>query len=314
MKLLSKVILVVVLSILVYVSFLIFSDVNSISNEFSNFQLEYLPIILVLITSGFFSLILRWNLLLKKSGINIPNNSSILIFMGGVSLSIIPGKAGELIKSELLKTKFNVPRSKSVSIIIVEQIYSGIGLIITSFFGMYYFDLGIYITIGFSIIVISLFLLLSSTKLFQKFSIILQKIKFLNKFVKNISDSQQVVKNLITGKFVIILISLSTLFWVFISTSVYFILIGFGINIFELFTIWTMYTNSIMLGFVSFLPIGIGVVEGSFAGFMAYRGIDISIALTLIIIVRLLVEWLPISAGFICLKLIYNKKSFDDKN
>jgi len=314
MKLLSKVILVVVLSILVYVSFLVFSDVNSISNEFSNFQLEYLPIILVLITSGFFSLILRWNLLLKKSGINIPNNSSILIFMGGVSLSIIPGKAGELIKSELLKTKFNIPRSKSVSIIIVEQIYSGIGLIITSFFGMYYFDLGIYITIGFSIIVISLFLLLSSTKLFQKFSIILQKIKFLNKFVKNISDSQQVVKNLITGKFVIILISLSTLFWVFISTSVYFILIGFGINIFELFTIWTMYTNSIMLGFVSFLPIGIGVVEGSFAGFMAYRGIDISIALTLIIIVRLLVEWLPISAGFICLKLIYNKKSFDDKN
>mgnify|MGYP001187225319 FL=1 len=234
--------------------------------------------------------------------------------MGGVSLSIIPGKAGELIKSELLKTKFNIPRSKSVSIIIVEQIYSGIGLIITSFFGMYYFDLGIYITIGFSIIVILLFLLLSSTKLFKKFSIIFQKIKFLNKFVENILDSQQVVKNLITGKFVIILISLSTLFWVFISTSVYFILIGFGINIFELFTIWTMYTNSIMLGFVSFLPIGIGVVEGSFAGFMAYRGIDISIALTLIIIVRLLVEWLPISAGFICLKLIYNKKSFDDKN
>tara|TARA_B110000263_G_scaffold181459_1_gene159041 strand:+ start:8867 stop:9811 length:945 start_codon:yes stop_codon:yes gene_type:complete len=314
MKLLSKVILVVVLSMLVYVSFLIISDVNSISNEFSTFQLEYLPIILVLITSGFFSLILRWNLLLKKSGINIPNNSSILIFMGGVSLSIIPGKAGELIKSELLKIKFNIPRSKSVSIIIVEQVYSGIGLIITSLFGIYYFDLGLYITIGFSVIVISLFLLLSSTKLFQKFSKIFQKIKFLNKFVENISESQQVVKNLITGKFILVLISLSTLFWIFISTSVYFILIGFGINIFELFTIWTMYTNSIMLGFISFLPIGIGVVEGSFAGFMAYRGIDISIALTLIIIVRLLVEWLPISAGFICLKLIYNKKSYNDKN
>jgi uncharacterized protein (TIRG00374 family) len=314
MKLFSKIIIVIVLTSLVYVSFLIISDVNSISNEFSNFQLEYLPIILILITLGYFLLILRWNLLLKKSGINIPNTSSILIFMGGVSLSIIPGKAGELIKSELLKVKFNIPRSKSVSIIVVEQVYSGIGLVVTSLFGLYYFDLGLYITIGFSVIVISLFLLLSSTKLFQKFSKIFQKIKFLNKFVENISESQQVVKNLITGKFILILLSLSTLFWIFISTSVYFILIGFGINIFELFTIWTMYTNSIMLGFISFLPIGIGVVEGSFAGFMAYRGIDISIALTLIIIVRLLVEWLPISAGFICLKLIYNKKSYNDKN
>ena len=73
-----------------------------------------------------------------------------------------------------------------------------------------------------------------------------------------------------------------------------------------------MYSSSIMLGFVSFLPIGIGVVEGSFAGFMAYRGIDISIALTLIIIIRLIVEWLPISAGFICLKLIYGKKSISN--
>lgn len=312
MKLFSKIIIVIVLTSLVYVSFLIISDVNSISNEFSNFQLEYLPIILILITLGYFLLILRWNLLLKKSGINIPNTSSILIFMGGVSLSIIPGKAGELIKSELLKVKFNIPRSKSVSIIVVEQVYSGIGLVVTSLFGLYYFDLGLYITIGFSVIVISLFLLLSSTKLFQKFSKIFQKIKFLNKFVENISESQQVVKNLITGKFILILLSLSTLFWIFISTSVYFILIGFGINIFELFTIWTMYTNSIMLGFISFLPIGIGVVEGSFAGFMAYRGIDISVALTLIIIIRLIVEWLPISAGFICLKLIYGKKSLSN--
>ena len=72
-----------------------------------------------------------------------------------------------------------------------------------------------------------------------------------------------------------------------------------------------MYTSSIMLGFMSFLPVGIGVVEGSFAGFMAYRGIDISVALTLIIIIRIIIEWLPISAGFIFLKIIYGKKSIE---
>jgi len=312
MKLFSKVILIVVISILIYVSFLIISDINLISKEFANFQYEYLPLILVLISSGFFSLILRWNLLLKKSGIDIPNTSSILIFMSGVSLSIVPGKAGELIKSELLKIKFDIPRSKSASIIIIEQIYNGIGLIITSLFGLYYFDLGIYIVIGFSILVGSIFLFLSSNTLFKKFSIIFLKIKFLNRFIDNISESQLVIKNLLTGKFVASLIFLSTLFWIFISTAVYFIILAFQIDVFDIFTIWSMYSSSIMLGFVSFLPIGIGVVEGSFAGFMAYRGIDISIALTLIIIIRLIVEWLPISAGFICLKLIYGKKSISN--
>jgi len=312
MKLFSKVILIVVISILIYVSFLIISDINLISKEFANFQYEYLPLILVLISSGFFSLILRWNLLLKKSGIDIPNTSSILIFMSGVSLSIVPGKAGELIKSELLKIKFDIPRSKSASIIIIDQIYNGIGLIITSLFGLYYFDLGIYIVIGFSILVGSIFLFLSSNTLFKKFSIIFLKIKFLNRFIDNISESQLVIKNLLTGKFVASLIFLSTLFWIFISTAVYFIILAFQIDVFDIFTIWSMYSSSIMLGFVSFLPIGIGVVEGSFAGFMAYRGIDISIALTLIIIIRLIVEWLPISAGFICLKLIYGKKSISN--
>ena len=312
MKLFSKVILIVVISILIYVSFLIISDINLISKEFANFQYEYLPLILVLISSGFFSLILRWNLLLKKSGIDIPNTSSILIFMSGVSLSIVPGKAGELIKSELLKIKFDIPRSKSASIIIIEQIYNGIGLIITSLFRLYYFDLGIYIVIGFSILVGSIFLFLSSNTLFKKFSIIFLKIKFLNRFIDNISESQLVIKNLLTGKFVASLIFLSTLFWIFISTAVYFIILAFQIDVFDIFTIWSMYSSSIMLGFVSFLPIGIGVVEGSFAGFMAYRGIDISIALTLIIIIRLIVEWLPISAGFICLKLIYGKKSISN--
>ena len=119
MKILSKAIVIVIITILIYVSFLVISDVNSILDEFSNFKFEYMPIIITFIVLGYVSLILRWNLLLKKSDIHIPTKSSILIFMGGVSLSIIPGKAGELIKSELLKIKFDVPRSKSISIILV---------------------------------------------------------------------------------------------------------------------------------------------------------------------------------------------------
>jgi len=314
MKILSKAIVIVIITILIYVSFLVISDVNSIWDQFSNFKFEYLPIIITLIILGFVSLILRWNLLLKKSEIYIPTKSSILIFMGGVSLSIIPGKAGELIKSELLKIKFDVPRSKSISIVIVEQLYTGIGLTITSLFGLYYFNLGLYVTIGFSILLIFVVLFLSSKRLFEKFSKIFSKIKFLSQFVENITESQQIIKNLITGKFVIKIITLSTLFWIFTSSAVYFIIVAFGIEIFEIFGIWTMYTNSIMLGFVSFLPLGIGVVEGSFAGFMTYGGVDMSVALTLIIIIRLIVEWIPIGIGFISLKFIYNKKSNNNQN
>ena len=56
--------------------------------------------------------------------------------MAGYALSIIPGKVGELIKSQILKTKFNVPRTKTASIIVIEQIYNLIGLVTVSCIGL----------------------------------------------------------------------------------------------------------------------------------------------------------------------------------
>ena len=79
---------------------------------------------------------------------------------------------------------------------------------------------------------------------------------------------------------------------------------SFDINLFDFVTLLTVYTSSIMLGVISFLPLGIGVVEGSLAGFMSYQGLEISSALTLVVIIRLIVQWLPITAGFISLKII----------
>jgi uncharacterized membrane protein YbhN (UPF0104 family) len=55
---------------------------------------------------------------------------------------------------------------------------------------------------------------------------------------------------------------------------------------------------------LSFLPMGVGVVEGSLAGFLNYEGIDISIALTLVILIRIFTRWYGVIVGLIFMKLI----------
>ena len=80
-----------------------------------------------------------------------------------MALSIIPGRVGELIKSQILKTKFGIPRSKTAPIIILEQLYTLIGLIIVSFFGIWLFELGAYV-IGFFTAV----LIFSSDKIIKR--------------------------------------------------------------------------------------------------------------------------------------------------
>ena len=71
----------------------------------------------------------------------------------------------------------------------------------------------------------------------------------------------------------------------------------------EFLTVIPTYTTSIMLGILSFLPMGIGVVEGTLTSFFTMHGIDISLALTIVVVIRLFTRWYSVSFGFIALKL-----------
>ncbi len=124
MKIINKIIIIIIAVIGLYATFLIASDIRTISDKISNFKIEFLPIIILLVTSGWFVLFARWHLLLKNSKIFIPKKDSLLIFFSGFALAIIPGKVGWLVKSQLLKTKFDIPRSRTVPIVMLEQLYT----------------------------------------------------------------------------------------------------------------------------------------------------------------------------------------------
>ncbi len=72
MKFGNNVILMVVIAIAIYAIFLFISDYQKLSEEITNFQIEYLIPILSLVTISWIPLILKWHLLMKKNGINIP--------------------------------------------------------------------------------------------------------------------------------------------------------------------------------------------------------------------------------------------------
>jgi len=303
MKIGNKVLIVIVAVIGLYAAFLIASDVNTIFDKISYFKIEFIPIILLLITSGWFTLFFRWHLLLRNAKIFIPIKDSFLILTSGFALTIIPGKVGELVKSQLLKTKFGIARSKTIPIVILEQFYTAIGIVTLSFLGIWYFELGVYVLGIFTAGLVFAFLLLSSRKTFNKIVSLLGRRKFTMKFVEPLSSSYDGVKNGIRGPISLFASGLSILFWMIEAISIYFILLAFGVETIEFLTIVSTYTTSIMLGILSFLPLGIGVVEGSLASFFTIHGIDISLSLTIVVVIRLFTRWYGVSFGFIALKL-----------
>ena len=302
MKLENNIILILVAAIGIYGIFLFLSDFSIILEKISNFKINYLPLILLLVSVSWIPLIIKWHFLLKNSRINVPLTKSISIFFSGSAFEITPGQIGILIKSQLLKTSSNISRTKTVPIVIVEKIYDLIGAILASVIGIIILGMEFYlIIIAISVLATIFFFMYhrrSSELVFNRIT----KLKFFSKYIDNMSEFYEVVKKSTNVKAATICILLALTYWFIISAAAYYTLIAFDVNLLDYLKVLAIYTTSTLLGAISFIPGGIGITEGSIAGLFTLNGVDISTALILGVMIRALTLWYSVGVGFISLK------------
>ena len=304
MKLKKNFLVIIVAAVGIYAIFLFISDYNIISEKITFFQSEYLIPILLVVSSSWIPLILKWHLLLKKNDIKIPIRKSILIWFSGSALTITPGQIGELIKSQLIKNIFNISRSKTAPIIFAEKFYDLIGAIIVSIIGIIVLDIDQNLIFLSLFILFVLFFLIYYRPVFESILKRIIKLKYFSKFSDNLDESYKIVKNSTSPRISLISITLSISYWIIISFSVYLILLAFNIESLSFLKSIAIYPTSVLVGVASFIPGGIGVTEGSLAGLLTLQGIDVSLALVLSVIIRIFTMWFTILIGFIGLKLI----------
>mgnify|MGYP001285481566 CR=1 FL=1 len=302
MKLDNRLILVLVAVVGIYAIFLFISDYNIISEKISNFKTNYLPLIFLFVSASWIPIIVKWQFLLKNCEIHVPLKKSILVFFSGVAFEITPGQIGALIKSQLLKTSSNVPRTKTAPIIVIEKVYDLIGAILASIIGIIILGMDFYLIIiailALAIIFFFMFYRPASEIFFKRIT----KTRFFSKYIENMSEFNAIVQKSTNVKAATVCILLSVTYWFIISAGAYYTLIAFDVNILDYLTVLSIYTTSILLGAISFVPAGIGVTEGSIAGLFTLNGIDVSTALILSVMIRVLTLWFSVSVGFIALK------------
>ena len=302
MKLDNRLILVLVAAVGIYAIFLFTSDFNIISEKISNFKINYLPLILFLVTASWCPVFIKWHFLLKNCEIDIPLTRSITVFLSGLAFDITPGKLGALMKSQILKTSFNIPRTKTVPIIVAEKLYDLIGAILASIIGIIILGMDFYLIIiailALAVIFFFMFYRPASEIFFKRIT----KTKFFSKYVDNMSEFHAIIQKSTNVKAATVCILLGVTYWFIISSAAYYTWIAFDVNVLDYLTVLAIYTTSILLGAISFVPAGIGVTEGSIAGLFTLNGIDVSTALILSVMIRVLTLWFSVSVGFIALK------------
>ena len=302
MKLEYGLVIVFIATIGIYATFLFISDFDIISEKISDFKFNFLPVILLLTSASWIPIFIKWHILLKNCQINLPLRKSVAVFLSGPVFEITPGQIGILMKAQILKTGSNIPRTKTIPIVLVEKLYDLIGAILASIIGIIILGLEPHlIIIAISVLVIIFFFMYykPASEIFFKQ---ITKRKFFSKYVDNISEFYETIQKSTNVKITIMCVLLSLAYWFIISAAAYFTLLAFDINTLDYLEITAIYTTSILLGAVTFIPAGIGVTEGSIAGLFALNGINVSTALILSIMIRILTLWYSVSVGFVALK------------
>ena len=305
MKINLKLILLVVLCTIILYSIMIFlTDIPKIQQQIYDFKINYLPPILILIVFGWFLALFRWHILVKNLGIDVPLRSNFTIFFSSMALAMIPGRVGDLVKSQMLKNRHGISRTKTAPLVFLERYYDLIGAVIASSLGILFFQPAVYVMTAISIFLIICFIIASSKTFFEKCIKKFNKVKFLSKFTEPLLDSYDVIHKSTRGKVSIIAILLSTSRMLVYSTAVYFILLAYDITNISILEVIPIYLSSIVLGAISLLPGGLGIAEGSLAGFLNLFIDDISIILSISIIIRIFTLWIGIIIGFVFLRFV----------
>ena len=300
----TKFLWIVIGSVFFYVLLILVSDVEQISKSFLQIRMEFLFLIFAL---GFLSHVvksIRQKELLGMVGEKIPTFQNMTIYMSGLSLVTTPGGAGIFIKYVYLKKLFNISTEKSIAVIFLEKYHdllAGTSIILVTL--MIHFGLvSMSLVIVSSILLGIMYLLIKSQSVFLSLYSRLQKIRLVSKNLPKIGPSKSFStltnsKNMTRGWL------FSVLGWGIDSLSVYVVFLALNVDLGYILTS-QIYLTSLGYGTLSLLPGGIGVSEGVADLLLVRQGLDLSVAASLVILMRLCTVWFATVIGVIFTRIV----------
>jgi uncharacterized protein (TIRG00374 family) len=111
-------------------------DVRSIGDQLAGFAWSGFVAALGLALANYAMRFVRWQLYLRRQQVVVPTASSAIVFGAGLSLSITPGKLGELVKSYLLREMHDIPAPRTAPIVVAERVSDLVALLSLAVLGV----------------------------------------------------------------------------------------------------------------------------------------------------------------------------------
>lgn len=303
----QKIILSLAFAALIYLGLTLYADAPKLAQALLNWEWPWLALILSAVLGNYLLRFVRWHYYLRTIGVNdVPPYPSLLIFLSGFSLTMVPGKLGELLKSVLLKSRYGTPISYSASIIAAERLTDTMGMLFLLALGLVVYPFGVPALLVLLVVIVAAILLMQSRRLAESLLALLERVPVVGRFAHLARNMYESAYLMLRWKTLLIALALAVPAWFGECLAFFFVLLGFGSppTLTLLLQATFIYSGASLFGAITLLPGGVGATEGSMTSLaQAIIGLGSTVASAATLLVRLSTLWFAIVVGTVALFL-----------
>lgn len=296
----SKVIYSIVLAVLVYLGLSLWAGFGQLKMAAAQFKWGYFPFVLLLACTNYLIRFSKWQYYLKTLKLKVPRRESFIIFMSGLSLSITPGKLGEVIKSYFLKKRYNFPVATTAPIVFADRLTDLVSLVILASIGAIGFKHGQAVIWTAAGLVVILLLIIIIRPLGEGVITLLARWRPLARRVTELRELYDATYTLVRPAHLLLPVLISILAWGCEAVGFYLVFLGLGVAQGILPAIF-IYSFSTIAGAVAMLPGGLGVTEGAITGLLRVLAVAPAVAALATVLIRVATLWFAVLLGTVFL-------------
>jgi uncharacterized protein (TIRG00374 family) len=245
----------------------------------------------------------RWQKFLAKLGHTVYWAESLRIYIAGFGLTILPGKAGEAIRSVFLK-KHHVSYPESLAAFFSDQLSNLISMMLLVSVGLWAYPQAKPVIIVLGGIILAVLIFLQQSKWLKSFETFAQR-KLPEKISRLITSSIEIVlhsRRCFSLPMLLYGISLGLIAWGAEGMAFYYIMHVLGSDM-SLQTALFIYAFSMLVGAISFLPGGLGGTEATMIALLILNHIAQPQAVAATVLIRLATLWFAVALGVIAMSM-----------
>src|SRR5215218_3518603 len=286
-RLRRNLVLALALGAAVYLILAVLSDLGELAAALDSFDYALIPAILGLVALSYVVRFFRWTYYLRVLKVSVPMGINAAIFTSGLSMTISPGKLGEVLKSVFVRNVTGAPIARTAPAVVAERATDGTGMVLWGFLGAFALNLPPWTMLAFLALAVFGIAVLRSKRL-----------------ALHLGDFQGASNELLATRPLLVGTAISFFSWGLECTGVYLCAVGLGVDRPFLLIVFVFAVSS-LLGVLSMLPGGIGAVEaGLYGQFVTVANLSTGVAGALTLIIRLATLWFATLLGICGLLLV----------